>query len=94
VSAPETLFLRGMSCWPVSARVGNIRNNDPSAIEPIAAGRSFVVGVATAGAGEREEHGDQRGFFEAGRGACRAASLDPLADQRRRPVDAVASAMR
>jgi DNA polymerase IV len=27
----------GMVCWPVSARVGNVRNNDPSLIEPIAA---------------------------------------------------------
>jgi putative SOS response-associated peptidase YedK len=26
-----------MICWPVSARVGNVRNNDPSLIEPIAA---------------------------------------------------------
>jgi len=26
-----------MTCWPVSARVGNVRNNDPSLIEPIAA---------------------------------------------------------
>jgi putative SOS response-associated peptidase YedK len=25
-----------MICWPVSARVGNVRNNDPSLIEPIA----------------------------------------------------------
>ena len=27
----------GMICWPVSARVGSVRNNDPSLIEPIAA---------------------------------------------------------
>jgi hypothetical protein len=26
-----------MICWPVSARVGNVRNNDPSLIEPIVA---------------------------------------------------------
>jgi len=25
-----------MTCWPVGARVGNIKNNDPSLIEPIA----------------------------------------------------------
>jgi hypothetical protein len=25
-----------MICWPVSARVGNVRNNDPSLVEPIA----------------------------------------------------------
>jgi putative SOS response-associated peptidase YedK len=27
-----------MICWPVSARVGNVRNNDSSLIEPVAAG--------------------------------------------------------
>ena len=26
----------GMTCWPISARVGNVKNNDPSLIEPIA----------------------------------------------------------
>ena len=26
-----------MICWPVSARVGNVRNNDSSLIEPVAA---------------------------------------------------------
>jgi putative SOS response-associated peptidase YedK len=26
-----------MICWPVSARVGNVKNNDASLIEPIAA---------------------------------------------------------
>jgi hypothetical protein len=26
-----------MTCWPVSSRVGNVRNNDASLIEPIAA---------------------------------------------------------
>jgi putative SOS response-associated peptidase YedK len=25
-----------MTCWPVSARVGNVKNNDPSLIEPVA----------------------------------------------------------
>jgi putative SOS response-associated peptidase YedK len=25
----------GMVCWPVSARVGNVKNNDPGLIEPI-----------------------------------------------------------
>jgi putative SOS response-associated peptidase YedK len=29
----------GMVCWPVSPRVGNVKNNDPSLIEPIAAAR-------------------------------------------------------
>jgi putative SOS response-associated peptidase YedK len=24
-----------MACWSVSARVGNVKNNDPSLIEPI-----------------------------------------------------------
>jgi hypothetical protein len=27
-----------MTCWPVSARVGNVKNNDPSLIESIAVG--------------------------------------------------------
>jgi hypothetical protein len=26
-----------MICWPVSARVGNVKNNDPALIEPLAA---------------------------------------------------------
>jgi putative SOS response-associated peptidase YedK len=26
----------GMVCWPVSARVGSVKNNDPSLVEPIA----------------------------------------------------------
>jgi len=26
-----------MTCWPVSARVGNVKNDDPSLVEPIAA---------------------------------------------------------
>jgi putative SOS response-associated peptidase YedK len=26
-----------MICWPVNARVGNVRNNDPGLIVPIAA---------------------------------------------------------
>lgn len=26
-----------MMCWPVSARVGNVKNNDPSLIDPVAA---------------------------------------------------------
>jgi putative SOS response-associated peptidase YedK len=26
-----------MTCWPVSARVGSVKNNDPTLIEPIAA---------------------------------------------------------
>jgi putative SOS response-associated peptidase YedK len=27
----------GMTCWPVSPRVGNVRNNEPSLIEPVSA---------------------------------------------------------
>jgi putative SOS response-associated peptidase YedK len=27
-----------MICWPVSARIGNVRNNDASLIENVAAG--------------------------------------------------------
>jgi putative SOS response-associated peptidase YedK len=26
-----------LTCWPVSPRVGNVKNNDPSLIDPIAA---------------------------------------------------------
>ena len=26
-----------MICWPVSARVGNVKNNDPSLSDPVAA---------------------------------------------------------
>ena len=29
-----------MTCWPVSPRVGNVKNNDPSLIGPIAANES------------------------------------------------------
>jgi putative SOS response-associated peptidase YedK len=38
-AAPSDLAVSSveMTCWPVSARVGNVRNNDPSLIEPIAA---------------------------------------------------------
>jgi putative SOS response-associated peptidase YedK len=25
-----------MTCWPVNTRVGNVKNNDPSLIEPVA----------------------------------------------------------
>jgi putative SOS response-associated peptidase YedK len=25
----------GMVCWPVSTRVGNVENNDPSLVEPV-----------------------------------------------------------
>ena len=25
----------GMMCWPVSPRVGGVKNNDPSLVEPI-----------------------------------------------------------
>jgi putative SOS response-associated peptidase YedK len=28
--------LEEMTCWPVSTRVGNVKNNDPSLIKPIA----------------------------------------------------------
>jgi len=28
-----------MTCWPVSARVGNVKKNDPSLIDPIVANR-------------------------------------------------------
>jgi hypothetical protein len=25
----------GMTCWPVSSRVGNVKNNDPSLVDPV-----------------------------------------------------------
>jgi putative SOS response-associated peptidase YedK len=25
----------GMTCWPVGKRVGNVKNNDPSLVEPV-----------------------------------------------------------
>jgi hypothetical protein len=28
-----------MACWPVNTRVSNVKNNDPSLIEPIAAAK-------------------------------------------------------
>jgi hypothetical protein len=28
-----------MTCWPVSARVGNVKNDDPSLIDPITIAR-------------------------------------------------------
>jgi putative SOS response-associated peptidase YedK len=28
----------GMTCWPVITRVGNVKDNDPSLIEPISVG--------------------------------------------------------
>jgi len=33
-----------MTCWPVSARVGNVRNNDPSFIEPDRSQRTCMDG--------------------------------------------------
>ena len=36
-----------MICWPVSARVGNVKNTDPSRVEPIAASRNFVQELTT-----------------------------------------------
>jgi putative SOS response-associated peptidase YedK len=34
---PELKASDDMIAWPVSPRVGNVKNNDPSLIEPIAA---------------------------------------------------------
>ena len=39
----------GMTCWPVSARVGNVKNNNPSLIEPVAVGTDAVVQLLTGG---------------------------------------------
>jgi putative SOS response-associated peptidase YedK len=38
-----------MTCWPVSARVGNVKNNDPSLIEPLADDMPQIIA-----SGERE----------------------------------------
>ena len=38
-----------MTCWPVSARVGNVKNNDPSLIEPVAVCTDAVVQALTGG---------------------------------------------
>jgi hypothetical protein len=35
-----------MTCWPVSPRVGNVKNNDPSLIEPVIHG--FPATIVTA----------------------------------------------
>ena len=32
-----------MKCWPVSPRVGNVKNNNPSLIEPVAVGTHVVA---------------------------------------------------
>ncbi len=34
--APTLPTSDGMLCWPVSARVGNVKNNDPLLIKPVA----------------------------------------------------------
>ena len=31
-------------CWPVSVRVGNVKNNDPSLIEPVAVKMNCIDG--------------------------------------------------
>jgi len=38
----------GMTCW-WSARVGNVKNNNPSLIEPVAVGTDAVVQLLTGG---------------------------------------------
>jgi putative SOS response-associated peptidase YedK len=35
-----------MTCWPVSPRVGNVKNNDPSLIEPLAPATDRARGLA------------------------------------------------
>jgi len=32
-----------MTCWLVGPRVGNVKNNDPSLIEPVAVGTDVVA---------------------------------------------------
>ena len=39
----------GMTCWPVSTRVGNVKNSDPSLIERVSswgAARSLTLTIA------------------------------------------------
>jgi hypothetical protein len=38
-----------MICWPVSARIGSVKNNDPSLVEPIV----FAVSLRDADCGGR-----------------------------------------
>ena len=38
-----------MTCWSVSARGGNVKNNDPGQIEPVAVGTDAVVQPLTGG---------------------------------------------
>ena len=33
---PALYSTEEMTCWPVRAQVGNVKNNDPSLIEPVA----------------------------------------------------------
>jgi putative SOS response-associated peptidase YedK len=35
-----------MTCWPVSPRVGNVKNNDPSLIEPLAAATARQIAAS------------------------------------------------
>jgi hypothetical protein len=37
--------------WPVDRRVGNVKNNDPSLIEPIALAEANRLAASAAGAG-------------------------------------------
>ena len=50
-----------MTCWLVSPRVGNVKNNDPSVIEPIAGVGEwwccFALGMISAGSPWRGDHG-------------------------------------
>jgi putative SOS response-associated peptidase YedK len=40
-----------MVIWPVDRRVGNVKNNDPSLIEPIALAEANRLAASAAGAG-------------------------------------------
>jgi hypothetical protein len=46
-----------MTCWPVSPRVGNVKNNDPGLIEPIALGQAIILERAADGATARDRGG-------------------------------------
>jgi hypothetical protein len=53
-SPSRLLPVRGVTCWPVSMGVGNVKNNDPSLIEPIAAVGEGPPSAAQPGLVEKE----------------------------------------
>jgi hypothetical protein len=64
-----------MACWPVSTRVGNVKNNDASLIEPAAGPRATHPGLAPPDAAQLADavHGAE-GAADGGAGADRGAA--------------------